>query len=113
MPTRGTETVRAPGRWRVYVLRCADGTLYTGITTDTGRRLDEHNGRPGTARRGAAYTRARRPVRLVWSAPAADRAEASRRERAIKRLSRAAKERLLDASGDACKPAVPRPPSAP
>lgn len=79
------------GGWHVYILRCADGTLYTGITTDVTRRLLEHNGSP----RGAAYTRARRPVRLVWSARAPDRRTASRREIALKRLTRAAKERLV------------------
>ena len=103
------------------MLRCADGTLYTGITTDVERRLAEHNGLPGAARRGAAYTRARRPVRLVHRETAADRAHASRRELAIKRLDRPAKERLLDAAGDpgtdvatggtACKARPARPPS--
>ena len=96
----------------MYVVRCADGTLYTGITTDPERRVREHNGRPGTARRGAAYTRARRPVSLVWSAPAPDRSAATRRERAIKRLSRAAKERLLDVPATACNGTAGRPPSS-
>lgn len=72
--------------WFVYLLRCADGTLYAGITTDLDRRLAAHN-----AGVGARYTRARRPVELIHTEPAADRAEASRREAAIKKLSRAAK----------------------
>lgn len=72
--------------WFVYLLRCADGTLYAGITTDLDRRLAAHN-----AGVGARYTRARRPVELIHAEPAADRAEASRREAAIKKLPRAAK----------------------
>ena len=77
--------------WCVYLLRCADGTLYTGITTDVARRVEEHNGNGGP---GARYTRSRRPVELVYVESAADRAEASRREAAIKRLDRAGKLRL-------------------
>ncbi len=72
--------------WFVYLLRCADGTLYAGITTDLDRRLAAHN-----AGAGARYTRARRPVELIHFESVADRAEASRREAAIKRLPRAAK----------------------
>ncbi|CBL46029.1 Predicted endonuclease containing URI domain [gamma proteobacterium HdN1] len=77
--------------WFVYILRCADGTLYTGITTDLPRRLIEHNETP----RGARYTRPRRPVRLVYAEGHQDRAEASRREYALKALSRSAKEALI------------------
>lgn len=84
----------SPATWQVYLLRCADGTFYTGITTDLARRLGEHNG--GAA--GARYTRARRPVVLAWSEPAADRAAASRREYVVRRLPRAAKERLAGAT---------------
>lgn len=76
--------------WHVYLVRCADGTLYTGVTTDLERRLAAHNGG-----RGAAYTRARRPVTLVHAEPAADRPSALRREWAIKQLPRAAKEALV------------------
>jgi uncharacterized protein (TIGR02453 family) len=76
--------------WHVYVARCGDGTLYTGITTDPARRESAHN-----AGRGAAYTRSRRPVRLIHVEPAADRGAALRRELAIKRLSRHEKERLV------------------
>jgi putative endonuclease len=77
-------------RWFCYLLRCADGTLYTGITPELERRVARHN--DGTA---SKYTRARRPVRLVWSEPWPDRAAASRREAALKRLPRAAKLTLL------------------
>ncbi len=69
--------------WHVYLLRCGDGTLYAGITTDLGRRVREHAG--GT---GAKYTRARLPVRLVWSARVRDRGAALRREAAVRRLTR-------------------------
>ncbi len=77
--------------WTVYILRCRDGSLYTGITTDPERRLAEHNSERGAAR----YTRARRPVQMIYTEPAEDRAAASRREAAIKRLSRAEKLRLI------------------
>jgi putative endonuclease len=74
----------------VYLLRCADGTLYCGWSTDPERRLRQHQS--GTASR---YTRRRRPVELVWSAPCADRSEAMREEVRIKRLSRAEKLVLI------------------
>lgn len=76
--------------WHVYVARCGDGSLYTGITTDPGRREAAHN-----AGRGAAYTRSRRPVRLVHLELATDRGSALRRELAIKRMTRNEKERLV------------------
>jgi uncharacterized protein (TIGR02453 family) len=79
--------------WHVYVARCDDGTLYTGITTDPTRREAAHN-----AGRGASYTRSRRPVRLIHVEPAADRGTALRRELAIKRLPRSEKERLVTSS---------------
>lgn len=77
-------------RWFVYILRCADGTLYTGITTDLGRRVKQHNA--GTA---SKYTRARRPVAVAHREPAASHGDALRRERAIKKLPRAAKDALV------------------
>jgi putative endonuclease len=83
----------APGNWFVYVLRCADGSLYTGITTDAVRRLAEHN---GEAAGGARYTRSRRPVTLAHVEVAADRAAATRREAAIRRLDRARKLALCE-----------------
>ena len=79
-------------RWFVYIARCADGTLYTGITTDPARRIAEHN-----AGSGAKYTAARRPVALVYAEEAADRSAASRRERAIKALPRTEKAALVAA----------------
>jgi putative endonuclease len=77
------------------MLRCADGSLYTGITTDIVRRVAEHN---GAGPLGARYTRARRPVQLVHVEVAADRAEAARREWAIKQLDRARKLALCGAT---------------
>jgi putative endonuclease len=84
----------ASSAWWVYVLHCADGTLYTGITTDLDRRISEHN---GDGAPGARYTRSRRPVRLLHVEPATDRAEATRRELAIKRLDRERKLALCAA----------------
>lgn len=72
------------------MVRCRDGTLYTGATNNLERRVATHN-----KGRGAAYTRARLPVTLVWSEPAANRGAALRREAALKRLSRAEKLRLV------------------
>ncbi|HSN75489.1 MAG TPA: GIY-YIG nuclease family protein [Anaerolineae bacterium] len=74
----------------VYIVRCADGTLYTGWTVDVARRVAEHN-----AGRGARYTRQRCPVALVYSEAQSDRAAAMRREEEIKRRGRAYKERLV------------------
>jgi uncharacterized protein (TIGR02453 family) len=76
--------------WAVYLVRCADGSLYTGIATDVARRVAEHN--RGI---GARYTRARGPVSLLHQEPAADRSAALRREAAIKRLPRSLKDRLV------------------
>ena len=73
--------------WYLYVLSCADGTLYTGITTDCERRVDEHN----HSSKGARYTRARRPVQLAAAWPYPSRSEASKAEYAFKQLDRAAK----------------------
>jgi len=70
-------------KWFVYILECSDGTLYTGITTDINRRLNQHN-----TGKGAKYTCARRPVMLVAVSEAGDRSEASKEEYRIKQLSR-------------------------
>ena len=77
--------------WYVYLLECADRTLYTGITTDLERRVGEHN-----AGSGAKYTASRTPVVLVYSEKAPSRSRASQRERAIKRMTRAAKLQFAD-----------------
>ncbi|MFT4613682.1 MAG: putative endonuclease [Bacteroidia bacterium] len=78
--------------WVVYILECADGTLYTGVATDLERRLAQHNGELAG---GSRYTRVRRPVSVAWSESAADRSAAQRREAAIKKLSRREKKTLV------------------
>lgn len=78
--------------WTVYILECADGTLYTGIARELERRLAQHNGELAG---GPKYTRGRRPVRLLWSAMAEDQGQALKREAAIKRLPKADKLRLV------------------
>jgi len=84
----------APKTWFVYMLRCADDTLYTGVSTDVARRVDEHN---AGAPLGARYTRARRPVVLVFQESAASRGDAQRRELEIKAKDRAGKFALIAA----------------
>ncbi len=74
----------------VYILECADGTFYTGWTTDLERRLQAHN-----AGRGGRYTRGRRPLRLAYYEECPTRSEAQRREAVLRRLSRAEKLKLI------------------
>ncbi len=81
--------------WTVYILHCADDTLYTGITNDLERRLAAHE-----AGAGARYTRGRGPFRLVYREKWPDRAAASRREHRIKAMSRALKWRLIEERGE-------------
>lgn len=78
--------------WYVYILRCSDNTLYTGISTDPTARLSKHN----SGQYGARYTRTRRPVTLVYTEQATSRSAALKREIAIKRLSRQAKLNLIN-----------------
>jgi len=73
-----------------YILECADGTFYTGWTTDPPRREKQHN-----AGRGARYTSARRPVKLIYTEEQPDKPSALRRERAIKALKREQKKKLI------------------
>ncbi len=82
--------------WTIYILRCSDGSLYTGITTDMERRLHEHN----HSSRAAKYTRVRRPLTLAYQESASSRAAASRREWEIKQLSATQKRRLISAQLD-------------
>lgn len=77
--------------YHLYILECADKTLYTGIATDLERRVREHN----TAKIGAKYTRARRPVKLVYSKRFRNRSLASRAEANIKKLSREDKLKFI------------------
>lgn len=78
--------------WFVYMVRCADQSLYTGITTDVIRRVREHN---SGSRLASRYTRSRQPVCLVYQEAVSSRADATRREVEIKRLARVAKEGLI------------------
>jgi putative endonuclease len=81
--------------WFVYVVRCGDGSLYTGIATDVGARVTVHNDG-----RGARYTRSRRPVTLVYVERKRSRSTALKRELAIKALGRAEKLALIGRSSD-------------
>jgi putative endonuclease len=75
----------------VYIARCSDGTLYTGITTDTDRRMYEHN----HTSKGAKYTRSRRPIEIVYAARFKDRSAATKEEIRIKKLGRAEKLNII------------------
>ena len=77
--------------WTIYFLRCNDNSLYTGITTDIKRRLHQHN----NTKLGAKYTRARRPVKLVYSEAAVDKSTASKREYQLRTLTKKKKEELV------------------
>ena len=92
MDTDGTPEV-----WWVYLVRCRDGSLYAGVSNDVVARFHAHN-----AGRGARYTRARRPVELVWCEPVGNRSDAQKREWAIKHVSAATKRTV--ASGGGVKP---------
>lgn len=76
--------------YHLYILLCADGTMYTGITTDLERRIGEHN----SSKLGAKYTKARRPVKLIYCKEFGNRSEALKEEARIKKLSRTEKEKL-------------------
>jgi putative endonuclease len=82
--------VDALHKWWVYILGCADGSLYTGITNDVPRRVQQHEA--GT---GAKYTRRRGPFTILYLEPLTDRSSASKREIAIKRLNREAKDKMI------------------
>ena len=77
--------------WKLYILRCCDGTLYTGITTDVDRRLKDH--RTG---KGAKYTRGRGPLELVYQEVCGDKSAALKREAEIKKLPRTEKMKLIE-----------------
>jgi putative endonuclease len=81
--------------WQVYIIRCSDRSLYTGITNNVERRWRQHGGV-----RGAKYFRGRKPVAIVYLEAGHSRSTASRREAAIKKLSRPQKERLIYSSGN-------------
>ncbi len=81
--------------YHLYILKCSDQTLYTGITTDLRRRVGEHNGVAGT-KLGARYTSARRPVKVVYSRKFKNRSDASKEEVRIKKLTRAEKLAIIE-----------------
>ena len=78
------------GKWYLYILRCGDGTLYTGITTDVEKRLAAHR-----AGKGAKYTRGRGPLELVYREQLPDHSAALKREHEVKTLPRQEKEKLF------------------
>lgn len=78
--------------YTLYIIKCADNSLYTGITTDIDRRIKQHN---GEIVGGPKYTRGRRPVELVYTEKLLNRSEATKREWEIKKMTRANKEKLL------------------
>jgi len=79
-------------KWFLYVLQCSDGTYYTGVTTNIGRRLSEHN----ASSKGARYTKSRRPVKLVCWTTFDDRSTAQKAEYKFKRLTREQKELIIE-----------------
>ena len=85
-----------------YILECSDGTFYTGWSTDPERRTRQHN-----AGRGARYTRAHRPVRLLYVESQPDLSSAMQREHAIKKMSRKAKEKLISINANSHIPEDP------
>ena len=76
--------------WHVYILKCNDGSFYTGSTTDTSRRLEEHNNK-----KGGSYTRVRLPVKMVYTEEYPDRSKAQKREAQIKGWTREQKMELI------------------
>ena len=78
--------------WHVYMVRCSDGTLYTGITNNLEKRIEAHN----SEKNGARYTRSRRPVELVYSEQAGSQAAAARLEYRLKKLPLAKKKGLVE-----------------
>lgn len=90
-----TSTMTPGCTYYVYIVRCADNTFYTGITTNLERRIAEHNNIKGKGMKGAKYTSIRQPVHLMYSATFPDRSTASQEEYRIKKLSRKEKEVLF------------------
>ena len=82
--------------YSLYIVRCNGGTLYTGIATDVGKRVEEHR----SGRRGAKYLRGRGPIELVFAEVAGDRARASQLEYRVKKLRRSEKLALIDGRRD-------------
>ncbi len=93
--------IKPVSSWYVYILSCNDGSLYTGITTDLDRRVAEHN----STVKGAKYTKARRPVQLVYHETASSRSTAAKREYKLKRMSADQKHSLVKRFGIEASPA--------
>jgi len=81
--------------WYVYMVRCNDGTLYTGITNDLEKRIEAHN----SGKDGARYTRSRRPVKLVYSEEVDSKSTAAKLEYKIKKMTRAKKMEMIERIG--------------
>jgi len=86
---------KASDIWQVYMVRCNDGTLYTGITNDLEKRIKAHN----SGKDGARYTRSRRPVKLVYSEKAGSKSAAAKLEYKIKKMPRAKKIEMIERIG--------------
>ena len=84
------ENIKQQNKYYVYILECSDDTLYTGYTTDLGKRIEAHNNG-----KGAKYTRVRRPVKLAWSKQYKTLSEALKKEVEIKKLSRKEKLQII------------------
>jgi len=93
MPSDNESPALTDPPWFVYILRCADDTLYTGVTTDIDKRLKQHN---GIEKNGAKYTRGRQPVKLVYQEYSDSRATACKREHVIKSLKKHEKELIIE-----------------
>jgi putative endonuclease len=78
--------------WSVYILKCSDGTFYTGITTELERRVFEHN----NSKLGAKYTRGRRPVELVFGSAVKNKSHAAKEEARIRKMDRQEKIRMIN-----------------
>ena len=87
------ETESSPSQWYVYLIRCADNSLYTGVTTEPERRIREHNGE--LKGKGAKYTRTRRPVTLAVAIPLPSKGAVYQAEYAIKQLNKSEKESVV------------------
>lgn len=82
--------------WTIYIVRCSDNSLYTGIAKDVGKRVQEHN---SDNKLGAKYTRSRAPVTLVYTESAETRSDATKRECEIKKMDKKSKEMMLADTG--------------
>jgi predicted GIY-YIG superfamily endonuclease len=90
----GKKRKKKTSAWVLYILKCRDNTLYTGITNDVSRRVEQHN--HGTASR---YTRSRLPVKLIFSEPCRNRSQALKKEYGVKQLSRKEKIEYISDKG--------------